>query len=583
MRCRMTGRLSAALLAVALLLPYACSPRGGDHATARPTPETVITGGTIYTLAADRPSPVEAVAISGGAIVAVGTDEEILELSGPTTRHIDLHDSFAVPGLVDAHAHLFSLGPLLDQANLLGTTSAEQCVAIARAKEKELPDGAWLRGRGWDQNDWPQAAYPHRRLLDEAFGKRPVYLRRVDGHASWVNSAALRRAGFSADSPDPPGGQLLRDPRTGELTGILIDAADDSLRKFIPPPTETERLRQLRRAVEEAAAAGLTGVHEMGVSLENLSALRQAEREGWLPLRVVAYLGGGEVLSDWEDGPLRPDAAALVRLEGVKLYADGALGSRGAALLNDYADRPGHRGLLQASERELADHIAAGLARGFGIAIHAIGDRGNRIALNAIESGYEEARRKTPSLPPLPEMRVRIEHAQILHPADIPRFHRLGVFPSMQPTHCTSDMPWAPQRLGAERLRGAYAWRTLLDEGNLIPMGSDFPVEAVSPLLGLYAARTRQTPAGEPSEGWSPEQRLTSLESLLGFTAWAAHACGMQEEWGRLLPGYRADLTILDRDPLAGEAADLLVAQVLGTVVDGKVRFRQEGIPALLD
>jgi predicted amidohydrolase YtcJ len=572
------------LLATALLLvPVACSQRSRHEAADGPVPEIVFSGGTIYTLAQDSPSAVQALAVQGGAVVATGTREEVLALCGPQTRQVDLQGGFAVPGLVDAHAHLFSLGPLLDQANLLGTTSPEECVEIARAKAEELPAGAWLRGRGWDQNDWAHTTFPDRRLLDEAFGDRPVYLRRVDGHASWVNSAALRRAGFSADSPDPPGGQLLRDPRSGELTGILIDAADDSLRNVIPPATESQRLGQLRRAVEEAAAAGLTGVHELGVSLENLSALLQAEREGWLPLRVVAYLGGEEALSRHEGGPWRPAASALVRLEGVKLYADGALGSRGAALLRDYTDRPGHRGLLQASEAALTAQVTAAFARGFGVAIHAIGDRGNRTALDAIERGHRESRRQDPNLPALPEMRARIEHAQVLDPQDVPRFRALGVIPSMQPTHCTSDMPWAPRRLGAERLGGAYAWRTLRDDGNIIPLGSDFPVEAVSPLLGLYAARTRQTPAGEPAGGWSPEQRLGRMESLLGFTTWPAQACGMQQEWGRLLPGYRADLTILDRDPLAADAEELLAARILATVVEGEVRYRSAARPGLLD
>jgi predicted amidohydrolase YtcJ len=332
--------------------------------------------------------------------------------------------------------------------------------------------------------------------------------------------------------------------------------------------------RILELAVAAAAEAGLTGMHDMGLTKSAYEAVWRADGQDRLGLRVVAYLGGIEELENF-DGPHRPGPEARVRIEGVKLYADGALGSRGAALLGDYSDRAGHRGLLMVDPEELTHQVHQCLLRDFPVAIHAIGDRGNRVALDAIEQGYERAKQERPELPALSELRARVEHAQIVHPDDIPRFAHLGVIPSVQPTHCTSDMPWAPERLGEERLVGAYAWRTFLDDGNLLPLGSDFPVESESPLLGLYAARTRRGLDGLPEDGWSPEQRLTALEALLGFTVWPAAACGA-EGWGRLAVGYRADVTALDLDPLGPSERSLLKAQVLFTMVDGTVVFRRD-------
>jgi predicted amidohydrolase YtcJ len=546
--------------------------RAGDAETAA---DVVLVDGTIYTLQDDGPSAVEAIAIRDGAVVAAGSRAEIEAWIRPQTERIDLDGAFAVPGLVDAHAHLFNLGRLRMQADLVGTRSAEECIDIARSAAAALPEGAWLQGRGWDQNDWPVQAYPTKEMLDAAFGDRPVVLRRVDGHASWVNSAALRIVGYTSGEDAPPGGEILVDPDTGEPTGILVDAADDSLRARMPSESAEELDRILEVAQDAAARAGLTGIHDMGLTMATYAAIRRAQARDALRLRIVGYLSGRQTLEAFGDGARQPDPSALVRVAGVKLYADGALGSRGAALLQDYSDRPGHRGLLVSTPEDLTADVEQAFERGFTVAIHAIGDRGNRVALDAIEQGYARALARRPGLPPLRELRARIEHAQVLDPSDIPRFAALGVIPSMQPTHCTSDMPWAPQRLGPDRLAGAYAWRTLLDQGNLLPLGSDFPVESESPLLGLYAARTRQTPAGTPAGGWAPEQRLTALESLLGFTAWAAKACGV-ETWGRLTPGSRADVTVLDVDPLGQDPRALLDAKVRLTMVEGSVRYRSK-------
>ncbi len=544
-------------------------------------------GGTIYTFDGDTPRRVEALLALDGEVVFVGSLEEARAWKPPLTEEageptvalayeeIDLRGAIAVPGLVDAHAHLFNLGKLATRASLFGTSSAEDCVDRARTMDDELPEGAWLLGRGWDQNDWEDTDYPTHAILDEAFGDRPVIFERVDGHASWLNTAALHAAGITPETPDPKGGEILRDPDSGDATGILIDMAEDLVWRVLPEADDAEWDRRLLAASEDALSRGLTGIHEMGSKAPAIAALRRAEAAGELKLRMVVYLGGDEMLEEWNEPPYRPGPEELLRIEGVKLYMDGALGSRGAALLEDYSDRAGHRGLLFESAEEMSEKVARAFARNFGVAIHAIGDAGNRAALDAIVAGHAIARQEDPSLPDLAALRARVEHCQILDPQDIPRFAEWGISPSMQPTHCTSDMPWAPTRLGEDRLVGAYAWRSLLETGCEIPLGSDFPVEAVSPLLGLYAARTRRGVDGEPREGWAPEQSLSAEEALLGFTAWTGRAVGVPQ-WGILRPGSRADITVLDVDPLEDPPEKLLEAKVLRTVVEGRSVFVAE-------
>ncbi len=543
---------------------------GLAHAAA----DVVFVGGTIHTLAGERPATVEALAIEDGVVVAAGDRSTVEDHVDDTTRVVELDGRTVIPGLVDAHAHLSGLGAALARVDLRGARSARECVDRARAVHAELPDGVWLLGRGWDQNDWKDTSFPDRSLLDEAFGDRPVRFTRVDGHASWVNTAALRRAGIDADTPDPEGGEIVRDPSTGEATGILVDTAERLVAAAIGEPDAAEIERRYRRAVKACVELGITGVHDMGVSLEELAVLRRGEREGWLDLRVVVYLAGDETLAAHEGGRAGLEPSSRVRVEGVKLYADGALGSRGAALLEDYSDRPGHRGLLIQEPAVLQQKIERVFARDLGLAVHAIGDRANRIVLDRIIAAHAALIDRGVDLAPLPSLHARIEHAQIVHPDDLHRFAEHGILPSMQPTHCTSDMPWAPDRLGEDRLEGAYAWRTLRDLGCIVPLGSDFPVEEVSPWLGLYAAVTRQTPEGHPPHGWSPEQSLTPLEALLGFTVWPARAIEASG-WGSLEPGARADLVVVDRDPLAVDAPELLDATVRLTMVDGEIVFER--------
>lgn len=534
--------------------------------------DLLVYGGPIHTLAGETPGTVEALALRDGEVVAAGSLAEVEALVDGAKERLDLQGRTVIPGLVDAHAHLLGLGNLLANVNLMGARSAQECVDRAADTVAALAPGEWLFGRGWDQNLWENTAFPTAEILDRAFGDRPVVFTRVDGHAIWVNTAAMRRAGIDATTSDPEGGEILRDER-GRPTGVFVDNAEDLVVMHAPAPGPREIERRYRLAVSEAVRHGLTGVHDMGVTLDQLEVLRRGEREGWLDLRVVVYLAGDPTLQAYQGGPDAPDPRARVRVQGVKLYTDGALGSRGAALIEDYSDRPGHRGLLIQEPAVLQSHIENTFARGFDVAVHAIGDLGNRVTIDAIVAAHAALRARGTELPPLEQMRPRVEHAQVVHPDDLPRFAQHGILPSMQPTHCTSDMPWAPLRVGEDRIVGAYAWRTLRDLGCILPLGSDFPVEKVSPWLGVHAAVTRQQPDGTPIGGWAPEQRLTPLEALLGFTSWAARAIG-EPRWGSLEVGKRADLVVVDRDPLATAAAELVDAQVLLTMVDGEVVFR---------
>jgi predicted amidohydrolase YtcJ len=502
-------------------------------------------------------------------VVATGSDAEILDLADEETMAFDLEGAWVIPGLTDAHAHLYNLGLSLTRVDLRGTVSAADCVERAREMERCLADGAWLGGRAWDQNDWADQIFPTRDILDAAFGDRPVYFRRVDGHAAWVSSATLALAGIDATTPDPEGGEILRDSE-GVPTGILVDNAEDLVSDILTEPGPEEIERVYRRGLEDVHRHGITGVHEMGSSVAKIDVLRAGEREGWLKLRLVCYIGGPDELAGYAGSPVRGNPAARLWVDGVKLYADGALGSRGAALITDYSDRAGHRGLLIQSPDELQIQAGAGMARDFTVVIHAIGDRGTRVSLDAILGAYSELGTERP----LREFRPRIEHAQIVAPDDFARFARHGIIPSMQPTHCTSDMPWAPQRLGEQRIQGAYAWRTMLDLDLLLPLGSDFPVEKTSPWLGLYSARTRHSV--ETGERWSPEQALSPLEALLGFTVWPAQTI-RAEGWGRLATGYRADLVIVDHDPLGEDASELLETSVELTMVDGEIVYTPRG------
>jgi predicted amidohydrolase YtcJ len=511
-----------------------------------------------------------------GRLLAVG-DAKALSLQYPDAERVDAGKATVVPGLIDAHGHFRELALSLMSADLVGARDKAEVVARLRAFEKNLGDGDWLRGSGWDQNDWPDKAFPTVADLDAAFPTRPVFLERVDGHAAWVNSAALREAAGHPETKamleggEVEGGRVVRDA-AGKPTGILVDNAKDVVSDLLPKPDREDMVRALGDAARQVLADGMTGVHEMGVSRETLALYRELADEGRLPLRIDAYANGdGGALADLcAHGAYRHPGGHL-KMAGVKLFIDGALGSRGAALLADYSDEPGNRGLLVTGPEEYEATVRKAKQCHLQVATHAIGDRGNHIVLDTYERVLGDDAKTG--------HRWRIEHAQIVSPEDIPRFAKLGVIASMQPTHATSDMPWAEERLGKERLFGAYAWQRFLASGAHLALGSDFPVESPDPRLGLYAAVTRQDRDGQPPGGWLPEQRLSVSEALRGFTADAAYAGFDENEVGKLAPGLRADFVVLGSDPLAVPAAQLDDLVVESTWVDGKPVY-EAGKPA---
>lgn len=513
----------------------------------------------------------EAVAIRDGKIVAVGSTQ------GLTSRYdaervIDLNGRPVYPGFIDAHAHVEGLGASLLNLDLAGTVSVDEIRARVAERKESLKPGQWIRGRGWDQNDWPVKRFPHARDLEDVAGDVPVVLTRIDGHAVWVNRRVLEIAGITVATRDPEGGLIVRDP-DGTPTGVFVDAAADLLASVLPRPSEADRAEAIRRSLARCASLGLTAVHDMGVDSAGLALYRRLGATGELPVRIYAAIDGSDtalVRASFARGPEVDLYGGMLTVRAVKMYADGALGSYGAALLEPYSDDTDNRGLTLTTSAALEELCSRALKHGFQVCTHAIGDRANALVLDAYEAAQADAPGAKRADP-----RLRVEHAQVIAPGDIPRFKKLGVIPSMQPTHCTSDMPWAGVRLGADRLRGAYAWRSLLDAGSVIPGGSDFPVEHPNPLLGFYAAITRQDLSGHPADGWQPDQRMTREEALLSFTGWAAFAAFQEQSRGSLDEGKLADMVVLSEDIMVLDPGQIPRVRVDLTIVNGRIRYER--------
>jgi predicted amidohydrolase YtcJ len=466
-----------------------------------------------------------------------------------------------IPGLIDAHGHLMALGLGLRQLDLSSAGSlAEAQARIAEHATRDSSTG-WIRGRGWNQVNWGLGRMPTAAELDVAHSARPVWLSRVDGHAGWANTAALKAAGIAKGTRDPEGGRILRDA-AGNPTGVLIDSAMDLVDRVAPPPSAGEREKALEAALEHLASAGLTGVHDMGTSADDWALFRTYGDEGRLTLRITAYAAGMPAME--AISPLRPTPwlyNGRLKLQGIKLVADGALGSRGAFLLQPYADEPGTRGLRMLDDARMKNLFSRSNYLGYQVAGHAIGDGANRQALDAfseIRSAYGD------------RFRNRIEHAQVIDPADIPRLAEMKIIASVQPTHATSDRAMAADRLGEARLEGAYAWGMLRNAGVKLALGSDFPVEPANPFHGLHAAVTRQDRRNQPPGGWRPGEALTMLQAFAGFTTDAAWAGGMEGKAGLLQEGAHADFLLLDRDPFVIPPAELPQVSVEETWLDGR-------------
>ncbi len=564
--------LHLALPALAALLLAVTGPAATT--LAEDAADLILTHGVFYPV--QPAEPVEgALAVRGGSIVYLGPEAGARAFAGEGTETIDLGGRAVTPGFIDAHSHLAGLGSALVQVDLVGTASYAEVVERTAAAVAELPAGTWVRGRGWDQNDWAAKDFPHHRELSAAVPAHPVWLARIDGHAALLNRAALDALGIDAATSDPSGGRFLRDA-AGEPTGVLIDNAMDAAAGLPQPPVEELR-RRLALAARHCVERGLTTVTDMGVGAAAIEAYRAAAAAGELPLRAALFLGDDAALLDrWFAAGPEIDPEGRLTVRGVKLYADGALGSRGAALVEPYDDDPGNLGLLVSSGVHLEEVARRARAAGFQVAVHAIGDRGNLVALDALQAALARGDGATADGGgDGADPRFRIEHAQVMRPADIERMARLGVVASMQPSHATSDMPWAGDRVGERRLAGAYAWRKVLDAGGRLALGSDFPVERAAPMLGFHAAVSRQDLAGGPPGGWLPGERLDRREALRGFTLDAAWSLFLDPLVGSLEPGKRADLVVWDRDPMRVPVAEIPAVEADLTLVDGRVVHRR--------
>ncbi len=539
-------------------------------AAASSDPGLLLEGAMVYVSADARPRKSD-ILVRNGKIAFVGDGARARRMA-PGAARVDLAGAFLFPGWADAHGHLAGLGFALEVADLRGAANAGEAARRIAAIAAALPAGNWVQGRGWDQNRWPGERFPDAGDLDSVLPDRPVVARRVDGHAVWVNSAALKAASIDAATKDPEGGRILR-RSDGSPSGVLIDRAADLVERVVPPSSPADFKRRILAAAGACAKVGLTQVQDAShYGPGEIAALAKLADAGLLPIRVYATVSNEakDLPGFFARGQRIGEGSDFLTVRAIKVLADGALGSRGAALLSDYSDDPGNRGLPVTAPERVDELAREARQHGWQLWIHAIGDRGNRVALDA----FAKAAAALPEAP-AGARRQRIEHAQVLALDDIPRFAREGVIASIQPTHATSDMPWAQERLGSERIAGAYAWRRLKNSGARLAGGSDFPVESENPLLGFYAAVTRQDLDGKPPGGWRPQERLTRKEALALFTSDAAYAAFEEDRRGRIAPGFEADLTVFARDPMTVPEREIPRIPVVLTLVGGKVAYGQ--------
>jgi predicted amidohydrolase YtcJ len=512
----------------------------------------------------------EALAARAGRIVAIGDAAEIERFRGPKTKVVERPHEFAIPGLIDAHGHIAELGATLFEIDLRGVDSLEEITRKVKAWIEAHPGTSWIFGRNWDQSLWPGGAFPTAAVLDAVAPDRPVWLRRVDGHAGWANSEAMRRARVTKETKAPSDGQLLRDSN-GQLTGVFIDGAMGLIGRAIPPLSRDELAQRLLAAQDLILKSGLTCVHDASLSVSEVEAFRALDRDGKLKLRVYGMATppeGGEV-AFVSTPPRAAQPGERFELRAIKLFMDGAMGSRGGLLFEPYSDDPGNVGLMLIQPEVLEATTTAALRHGWQVCTHAIGDKANALVLTA----YAAARK---AVPEAKDPRLRIEHAQVVRKSDVARFKELGVIASMQPSHASDDMRWADARLGPERVLDAYAWRWFLDAKVPLAFGSDFPVEVVNPFWGIYAALTRQDEKGQPPNGWHPDQKMTLDETLRAFTAGAAYAAFAEDRLGTLTLGHRADVTVIDRDLFRASPAEVLKAKATMTIIEGEMVFGEE-------
>ena len=530
------------------------------------TADLVIVGGKVATVDTDF-SITEAVVVKNDKIIFVGTNEDAKGYIGSKTKVIELNGELVLPGLIDSHGHLTGYGKSLEHIDLVGTKSYREVIDLVKEKVETVKSGEWIRGRGWDQNDWDIKEFPHHQSLSKISPNNPVMLSRIDGHAILVNQKAMEIAGIDSNTPNPDGGKIIRDSN-GICSGVFIDNAEKLITDHVPKYS-TEKIRSIiTNAAIRCTEFGLTGVSDAGIPVSRIDDYKFLIDNNKLPIRINAMLSD-TVVSDIIEFLQRYKVDSygndFLRVKSIKLYADGALGSRGAALLEPYSDDPENSGLFVTENSHMLEVCKAALESDFQVCTHAIGDKAIRTMLDI----YEEALKENPGK----DRRFRIEHSQIVNIADIQRYAELGIIPAMQPQHAVSDMPWTEDRIGSERVKGAYAFRSFLDKGVIIPCGSDFPVEIPNPLIGIHNAVTRQDEYGNPKGGWLPEQKMTIEEAIKGYTIWAAQAAFQDNILGSIEVGKYADFTILDHDILTINPVKILDTKPLYTIVGGQIQY----------
>jgi predicted amidohydrolase YtcJ len=559
---KLLSRLAVVWLVAAPLL--AQSPRA----------DLVLTNGVVYTMDAKRPTA-QAIAVAGNRIVAVGTSDEVAKLQAPNATLIDLKGATVIPGFKESHAHFLGIGQQKLNVNLVGTKSYQEIVDKIAAAARAAKPGEWVIGRGWHQDKWDDKSvlsvrgFPTHHALSAVSPNNPVSLRRADGHAVFANAKAMELMKVGKDTQPPQGGEIIKD-KDGNPTGIFVDRAMGLIK--VPPPTADQERRALELAMQECLQKGITAVDDAGVGLDTVALYKEYASGGKLNLRLNVMIRGLDNVRRFAK-PETGLGRGFLNFRSVKLSSDGALGSRGAALLEPYVDDKGNSGFFTTQPAEVLETARFCLQNGFQLNVHAIGDRANRMVLDQFEKAFKE-------FPNVKEPRFRIEHAQILDEQDIPRFAKLGVIASMQGIHATSDLPWAGERLGAARVaEGGYVWQKLLKSGARVVNGTDAPVEDVDAIKSFYASVTRQDEQGRPKGGFSPDQKLSREEALRSYTLDAAYGSFAEKDLGSIEAGKLADFTVLSKDILKVPDAEILKAEVLYTIVDGKVRYRKAPLP----
>jgi predicted amidohydrolase YtcJ len=554
-------------LLVVLLSALVLSPT-----TARVQPaDLVFKNGNIYT-ASDSQPKAEAVAVKADRIVFVGSNRDVQKYVATNTRVVDLNGKTMLPGMTDAHHHLSGVGFREMTLNLEGITSLDDFLVKVKARVDQAKPGEWITGRGWIETFWKPPVFPTRWDLDKVAPNNPVFLDRADGHGAVANSAALKIAGVDKNTPNPFGGEVSKDKATDEPNGMLLDAAQDLVQRHIPGTTVAEAERAIILGVKRDVELGWTQVQDPGGSYEEVELMKKLYGEGKIKLRIYKGLSapGRHAVKLFHDGPIIGTYGNRLTVRTLKLYADGSLGSRSAALLQPYSDKPDTSGFLTIKEEDLQPLLAEALRKGIQIQTHAIGDRGNRFILDQ----YEKAMNAVPRAEwKIKAPRWRIEHSQIVNPTDIPRFAKLGVIPSMQPSHAIGDLHFAPSRLGIARLAGAYAWQSFIKSGSIVPGGSDAPVERGEPMIEFYAAVARKDMKGFSGEGWHPEEAVTREQALKMFTVWPAYAAFEEILRGSIEIGKLADFTILSADIMKIPEAEILKTHCVMTVIGGEIVY----------